>query len=209
MATKIATEEKLGFAHLKKNRENGIRIERNQRTLWFRDQQIATGVLPGRIDPYTYFYELRFLDDFPEITEWAFGSAWTQQVMIEKPKASQGELLGKFFFASEDDQGIYIIEQGHEPAKKFTPIVQTPLPGLFNHPLNIPLRIVIAQMLIAALDDDMPYDQWIPVTSLVRRKDVADLFVTDMVSAYGFQIKALGNDLCQALCDLQNIQQGK
>ena len=117
-------------------------------------------------------------------------------------------MLGKFFFASEDDRGIYIIEPGHDPAKKFTPIVQTPLPNLFNHPLNIPLRIVIAQMLIAALDDDMPYDQWIPITSLVRREDVADLFVTDMVSAYGFQIKALGNDLRQALCDLQNIQQG-
>lgn len=205
MATKT-TKEKLGFAHLKKNRKNGILFEKDRRTLWFKDQRIATGVLPGRIDPHPYFYELRFLDDFSEITEWAFGSAWTQQVMIGQPKVSQGELLGKFYFASEDDRGIYIIEQGHEPLKKFSPIIQTPLPSLFNHPLNIPLRIVIAQMLIAALDDEMPYDQWIPVTSLVRRDDVADLFVTDMVSTYGFQIKALGNDLRQALCDLQNIQ---
>ena len=208
MTTKT-TKEKLGFAHLMKNRKNGILFEKDQRTLWFKDQQIATGVLPGRINPYTYYYKLRFLDDFPEITEWAFGSAWTQQVMIGKPRSDQGELLGKFYFASEDDRGIYIIEPRHEPLKAFAPLVQTPLPGLFNHPLNIPLRIVIAQMLIAALDDEIPYDQWIPVTSLVRREDVANLFVTDMINAYGFQIKALDNNLRLALCDLQNIQEGE
>lgn len=201
----MKTNEKLGFAHLKKDKTNGILFDEEQRTLWVKDELIATGVLPGKIDPYPYYYNLRFLDDFPEITDWAFGSAWTQQVMIKQPRASQGELVGKFYFASEDDLGIYIIEQGHDPMKKFTPVIQVPLPNLFNHPLNIPLRILIAQMLAAALDDDMPYDQWIPVTSLVRREDVSDLFVTDMVSAYGFQIKALGNDLRQALCDLQNI----
>ena len=201
----------LGFAQIKRaGSPNGILFHEDEtRTLWLEDEKIATGVLSGGIDLYTYYYELRFLEDFPEIAEWAIGSAWTQQVKIEQPGASQGELVGKLFFASEDDRGIYIVERGHDPMKKFAPVIQVPLPGLFNVPLNIPLRILLAQMLVAALDDDMPYDEWIPVTSLVRRDDVADLFVTDMAGAYGFQIKALGNDLRRALCDLQNIQQGE
>jgi hypothetical protein len=84
-----------------------------------------------------------------------------------------------------------------------------PLPKLFNQPLNIPLRVVIAQMLTAALDDDMPYEQWYLVTSLLARAEVEEVFTTDMAATYGFQIKALGNDLRQALCDLQGIRQGE
>lgn len=201
----------LGFAQLKKNRKpNGIAFDGDgSRTLWLADQQIAGGVLPDKFDLYSYFYELRFLEDFPEIEQWTFGAAWTQKVMIEEPKTRQGELIGNAYFASEDDLGIYIIEQGHDPLMKFAPVVQTPLPKLFNQPLNIPLRIVIAQMVTKALDDELSYGEWYPVTSLLPHDDVAAVLTTDMVSTYGFQIKALGNNLRQALCDLQSISQGE
>jgi hypothetical protein len=61
-------------------------------------------------------------------------------------------------------------------------------------------------MAFAALDDDLPYDQWHFVTSLLQRDEVADVLATDMAACYGFRIKGVANDLRQALCDLQGIR---
>lgn len=206
------TEEKemMGFAQLKRNGKlNGIQFDNNARTLWLAGEQIASGVLPEQDDRYRYFYELRFLDDFPQITHWAFGSAWTQQVMLKRPEQSDGDTLrGQIFFASEEDLGMYSIERSHDPLTRLAPIVNVPLPKLFSQALNLPLRIVLAQMVTQALDDELPYDQWQLVTSLLPRDNVVDVLTTDMVGTYGFRLKYLPLDLRQALCELQNISLG-
>ncbi|MBT7071952.1 MAG: hypothetical protein HN855_07535 [Anaerolineae bacterium] len=199
----------LAFAQIKRaGKPHGIAFERDDgRTLWLADKQTATGVLPAQDDLYTYFYELRFLDDFPQITHWTFGSAWTQQVMLQRPEQVDGdELRGRMFFASEDDLGIYKVERSYDLSMRNAPQVYVPLPKLFQQVLNIPLQIVLAQMVTKALDDELPYDQWHVVSSLLLRDEVVDIFTTDMAATYGFQIKALPNDLRQALCELQSLE---
>ncbi len=198
----------LGFAQQKRpGKKHGITFDPDgTRKLWLADMQIATGVLPEQDDRYKYFYRLRFLDDFPEITHWAIGSAWTQRVMMQRPEQVESdELRGRIYFASEDDLGIYRIERSYETLMSNAPIVHAPLPKLFPSALNIPLQIVIAQMVTKALDDDLPYNQWHTVTSVLLREEVADVISTDMISTYGFRFKTLPVDLRHALCELQGI----
>lgn len=205
--TKINTTQ-MGFAQRKHdNKANGILFsEDGTRTLWMKDQQIAQGVLPEKLTLRGYFYNLHFLDDFPEITHWAFGDAWTQKILLKRPHQMHTELVGQILFGSEDDVGTYIIERSYEDVLKRAPLVQTPMPTLFNIPLNLPLRIVIAKMVLAALDDDLPYEQWHFVTSLVPREEVAEVLTEDIAGTYGFRIKGVANNLRQALCELQGIR---
>jgi hypothetical protein len=204
----MTTDEKLGFAQRKRDdKANGILFaEDGARTLWLKNEQIAQGVLKDEFTLRDYYYNLHFLNDFPEITHWAFGSAWTQQILFRQPRPMHTELVGQVLFGNEDDQGTYIIEQSYEDALKRAPLVQTPLPTLFNTPLNLPLRIVIAKMALAALDDDLPYEQWHLATSLLPRAEVAGLFTENISGAFGFRIKGVANNLRQTLCELQGIR---
>ena len=206
--TDTKEKESLGFAQRKREgKPNGILFaEDGTRTLWMNAEKLAPGVLAKKFSLHDYFYNLRFLDDFPEITHWAFGDAWTQQVMLKAPRRIFDEMVGTVFFGSELDQGTYIIELSYDDAHRRAPAIQTPLPELFNKPLNLPLRILIAKMAFAALDDDLPYEQWHFVTSLLTRDEVADVLTTDMAAAYGFRIMGVANDLRQALCELQGIR---
>jgi hypothetical protein len=205
--TKRNTDQ-MGFAQRKRDdKPNGILFAKDgTRTLWLNNEQIAQGILPEKITLRGYFYDLRFLDDFPQITHWAFGDAWTQKILLKKPRQMHTELVGNLLFGSEDDLGTYIIERSYEDMLKRAPLVQTPLPTLFNVPLNLPLRIVIAKMVLTALDDDLPYEQWHFVTSLLPREEVAKIFTEDMSGTHGFRIKGVANNLRQALCELQGIR---
>ena len=206
---KTTKTELMGFAQIKKeNKSSGILYdpEDGTRTLWLNNKKIVQGILTDALAPHDYYYNLRFLDDFPDISDWAFGSAWTQKIMLTEPGQMHTELVGTLFFGSEDDQGTYIIERSYDDALKRAPLVQVPLPELFNSPLNLPLRIVIAKMILAALDDDLPYGQWHFATSLLPREEVAEVFRNDISGSYGFRIKGVANDLRQALCELQGIR---
>ena len=128
------------------------------------------------------------MDDFPQVSHWAFGDAWTQRVLIRKPDNISGDLVGTICFASEDDTGAYIIERNYGSVGMDTaPIIQVPMPSLFRIPMNLPLRIILAKMIFWALDDDMPFNQWHFVTSLVSRDEVSSVFAPGIVAAHGFQ----------------------
>lgn len=199
--------ERFAFATLKRDTPNGIEFQDGKRMLYHQGQPIAEGRLSATLSPYDYYYNLRFVEDFPQITHWAFGDAWTQKVLIHKPNAFSGDLVGSIHFASEDDTGTYIIERNFGGVGMDTaPIVQPPMPSLFHIPLNLPLRIALAKMILWALDDDLPYDQWHFVSSLVPRDDVPQVFAPDIVAAHGFHLRAVPDDLRLALCQLQGIR---
>ena len=200
--------ELMGFAQIKKvHKPSGILFaEDGSRSLWLNNEEITQGVLIDNLAPHDYYYNLRFLEDFPDVTHWAFGSAWTQKIMLREPRQMQTELVGTVLFGSEDDQGTYIIQRSYDDAQKRAPLVQTPFPALFNTPINLPLRVVIARMLFSALDDELPYMQWHFVTSLLPREEVEELFAKDISGTRGFRIKGVANDLRQALCELQGIR---
>ncbi|RME48501.1 MAG: hypothetical protein D6796_06180 [Caldilineae bacterium] len=203
--------ELIGFGNLKNEYypRNGIAFAPDGgRQLFFEGQAVAQGVLPGtfrdKVQVRDYFYNLRFLEDFPQVTHWAFGDAWTQQVLIHRPKKDGDALWGMMHFASEEDTGQYVIERSFEmpPA----PYITVPMPTNFSVPINFPLKLVLAQLLLQALDDNAAYDRWYFVTSLVERGDVPKVLPTDIRTAYGFRFKNTPTDLRAALCDWQGLR---
>jgi len=208
--------EPIGFGNVKKNTPNGIEFSDGGRALYFQGKRIADGALREDISPRDYFYGLRFLDDFPQVASWAFGDAWTQRIMVRRPKRdSMDSMWGEVYFGDEENRGMYVIERAYDPYPPrpidvgedylFPPWVQTPLPPRFNVTLNIPLQLVVARAVLSALDDNFPYEQWQFVTSVVEREHVPQVIVEDIALAYRFRIKALPLNLRLALCDLQSI----
>ncbi len=186
--------------------KNGIRFQPDGvRVLVVEGQDIARGALPGSIPQRDYFYNLRFLDDFPQVTHWAFGDAWTQRVKIAPPRYRAHEWDGFMYFASEEDAGMYVVEQSFETPP--APYITLPMPDNFRVPINFGLKVTLARMLLAALDDDLPYDQWHIVTSLVERQDVPRVLAQDVRTTWGFIFRNTPTDLRQALCDWQGLRQ--
>ncbi|MEP0805687.1 MAG: hypothetical protein HRF47_09370 [Chloroflexota bacterium] len=212
----------IGFGNLKKKFssgvefKNGIEFRDGKRFLHFMDQVVAEGVLPGEQEPREYFYNLRFLEDFPQIEHWAFGDAWTQRIKIGRPKRRDDELEGWVYFGDDDSRSLYIITRAYDPYPvravapgedfSYPPYVWAPLPPLFDVSLNFPLRLIVARAVLAALDDNWPYDQWQVVTSVVEREHVRDVIVPDVALAYGFRLRNTPLDLRQALCDFQGLR---
>lgn len=205
----------IGFAHLERN-GNGIAFQQGRRVLLLRGQSVAEGRLPRRIAPRDYFYHLRFLDDFPQVTHWAFGDVWTGPIRVERPRRVDADTLeGLVYFGDEDDFGVYRIERAYDPPVRALdvgehrlppPWVTTPLPRLFDVPLNLPLRLIVARAVTAALDDGWPYGQWQVVSSAVEREHVPQVLTQDVGAAYGFRLKGTPTDLREALCALQGIR---
>lgn len=205
----------LGFANLKKNGHNGILFDGSIRRMFVMGQEVARGILKEEVSPREYFYHLRFVEDFPEVTHWAFGDTWTQRVRLEAPfLVRQDEVIGKICFASEEDTGIYLIERGYELTRSRTdahswypvPVVDVSLPRYNNNPLNLPLRLILAKAALDALDDAWPYGQWQFVSSLIEAQAVAKVIVEDLPGTYGFRLKGLDANLRAALCDMQGLR---
>lgn len=208
--------ETIGFGNLKKDAPNGIEFQNGKRTLFFQGQTVAEGALAERFEPRGYFYHLRFLDDFPQVRLWAFGDAWTQRILVERPRRDGDELSGWVRFGSDDERGFYVIERAYDrypPAalalnepRIFPPWVQAPLPPRFDIPANIPLRLIVARAVTAALDDNWPYDQWMNVTSVLEREQVPHVLTQDIALTFGFRLKGYAVDLRQALCEAQGLR---
>jgi len=209
--------ETIGFGNLKKTSPNGIEFQDGKRTLYFQGQAVAQGKLGGSFAPRDYFYNLRFLDDFPHIALWAFGDAWTQRLKVGRPKVdNEDELSGLVYFGDEDSKAVYVISRAYDvypvraidPGESFStpPWVQAPLPPLFDVGLNIPLRLIVARAVLAALDDNWPYDQWQVVTSVLERGQVPEVLASDVALTYGFRLRGVPMDLRQALCEFQGLR---
>ncbi len=206
---------RIGFAHLEKD-GNGIAFQNGKRMLLLRGQVVAEGALRKRTDPRDYFYHLRFLNDFPQITHWAFGDAWTGPIRVERPHRRGADALeGRVYFGDEDDFGVYLIERAYDPPVHAVdageqrlplPWVTVPLPRLFDTPLNLPLRLIVARAVTAALDDNWPYDRWQAVSSVVESGHVPQVLTQDVGAAYGFRLKGVPTDLREALCVLQGLR---
>ncbi len=185
--------------------KNGIRFRPDGgRDLVVEGRAVDQGMLPNAILPRAYFYHLRFLDDFPQVTHWAFGDAWTQRVKIAPPRHRSGVWDGLMYFASDEDAGAYVVERSYETPP--APYVTVPMPTHFRVPINFGLKVALARMLLAALDDDLPYDRWHTVTSLVRCADVPRVLAQDVRTAWGFRFKNTPTDLRRTLCEWQGLR---
>jgi hypothetical protein len=206
----------IGFGNLLQNNQNGIEFRDGKRLLYFQGRVVAEGALPEPLAPRDYFYHLRFLDDFPQVELWAFGDAWTQRIKIERPRQDGERLSGWVCFGNDDERGYYSIERAYDayPPRAldaldnwiFPPWVTAPLPPRFDIPANLPLRLIVARAVTAALDDNWPYEQWLNVTSVLGRAQVPQVFVQDIATSYGFRLAGFSTDLRRALCEAQGLR---
>jgi hypothetical protein len=82
--------------------------------------------------------------------------------------------------------------------------ISTPMPPLFVNPLNIPLRVRLAQMIIDLASGDIKADDWQLVTSLVPRDEVAQML---LMTEQGMRLEQIGAGvpLREYFCRIQGL----
>jgi len=151
--------------------------------------------------PYEFWYNLAFADCFETVTHWWFRSAWTQRVRLTSPQGTMdsGAVWGYMQFV--DDQtpaGMYtVVEQ--EP-----PLIATPYPPNETQPVNLPLRLALARLVAGVFTDDVIPDEWVVVTSLVRRDELDVVFPVSQTLP--FLLDGVEAPLRQALCSLLGLK---
>lgn len=150
--------------------------------------------------------ELVFVDVFPQVTHWWFHSAWTQRVRLTRAEGllenSPATIYGYMQFIAEDQPGqLWTITE------RDVPVVETPYPPNEAKPVNLPLRLALARLVVATLSDDVITDQWLGITSLVQGGQLAQALPTQR-DALPFRLAGIETDLRAAFCRLQGIQPG-
>jgi hypothetical protein len=156
--------------------------------------------------PYQFWHELVFVDAFPQVTHWWFHSAWTQRVRLTRAEGllenSPATIYGYMQFIDEDQPGqLWTITE------RDVPVVETPYPPNEAKPVNLPLRLALARLVVATLTDDVITDQWLGITSLVQGEQLAQALPTRR-DALPFRLAGIETDLRAAFCRLQGIQPG-
>ncbi|HEX6293043.1 MAG TPA: hypothetical protein VFZ66_27925 [Herpetosiphonaceae bacterium] len=136
---------------------------------------IAEVPRPPHLTEWACWYDLQFADLFPQVAYWWFGDAWTGQVKVSRAAGTTDArtLVGYVQFTDDETPGEPWLLVDADPL-----IVSVPLPEHHRQPLNLPLQLAIARLVFAALSDPRYADQWLPITSLVARADLAASFPT-------------------------------
>lgn len=147
----------------------GIAWAPGQVQLWEGGQVIATAA-HTTADLWTFWYDLAFAAAFPQVTHWWFGSAWTGKVWV-RPIGAQAQgrsqvLTGGIRFVDRAEPEFtwqVTLDDAQEPwpTADGTPaavpaLVAVPLPPWAVQPLNLPLRIALARVVLGLGDGTIP-----------------------------------------------------
>jgi len=154
---------------------------------------------------YEYFYNLRFAESFPSVTHWWFRSAWTQKVRIS---GVQG------LMDNETAWGYMQFIDESVPAQVWTASIMdgnrteisAPFPPNEVQPVNIPLRLALARLVAGVIADEVERDEWLVITSLVQRDDLARVFSTDTDESR-WQLEDVFSSLRRELCRVQGMKE--
>lgn len=126
---------------------------------------------------WDFWYELRMVEAFPDVTHWWFRDAWTGQVRISRPQSLQDAttIYGWMQFIDQAVPAVAWTLSEREPL-----IVGTPMPPNALQPVNLPLRLGLARYVLAVLNDELVADEWYLISSLVRRDELAAAFPTTL-----------------------------
>jgi len=197
-----------GHAYLKST-GSGIAWEPGKATLWWRGDVMAVGK-HATASAREFWETLAFAQAFPQITHWWFRSAWTHQARVSLPVGMYDDVTPMGYIQFIDDQ---------EPANLWMmvesdyPIIDIPFPPLEAQPVNIPLRLALARLLMAVVTDRFNPNVWCTVTSLVKTSDLEVTFpmTHPIPTGYGgfFQLNngddPLTTPLRKHLCNLMGL----
>ena len=179
----------------------GIEWQPGEVRLWEGGQ--VTGTAAHQTEsPYEFWYQLAFADCFPDVTHWWFRSAWTQRARLTRPQGTMDEATVWGYMQFVDAE---------TPAQMWTltesdpPIMAVPFPPNEVQPVNLPLRLALARLVAGVITDDVLPDEWLVITSLVKRDDLAAAFPTTR-QALPWRLEGVEIPLREAFCQLQGLK---
>lgn len=182
--------------------------------LWELDQdsgepRITLRAAHDTTSAWQFFYELRYVELFPEVTHWWYRSLWTQRVRTEiLATPDPATILGQFHFVEEGNTGAWSVALDTRPA-----VVSVSLPPSETFD-NVPLACELSRLAVAAVHDEIPQQQWMIASSLVRREDAAAVLATgpdveDRVTQRRWRLEAIGErPLREFLLRTQGLRPG-
>lgn len=151
----------------------GIEWQPNIVRLW--EQGEVTQTAPHSTNSREeFFYQLAFREAFPDVSHWWFRSLWTGRASFSAPvpELSQGNTIGGWVSFESDPENRY----PWSVENATTPVVDVPYPPMNVQPVNLPLRILMARIVVGLLEDDVVADRQYALTSLVRSEDLEKIF---------------------------------
>jgi len=142
---------------------SGLEWEPGHVKLWIGGEVVATASY-ATASAQQFFYNLAFVECFPEVAAWWMRSEWAGRVRVSAPFTSDGEgIMGTMRFDSEDTPALpWMIDEG-------TPVtISVPLPRGGHH-VNLFLKSRLALSLLDVFIGVTPVSAWKPITGLVHR----------------------------------------
>jgi hypothetical protein len=81
-----------------------------------------------------------------------------------------------------------------------------PFPPNEVQPVNIPLRLALARLVAGVIADEVAHDEWLVITSLVRRDDLEQVFPIT-VNDIRWKLEGVHSSLCRELCRVQGMDE--
>lgn len=158
------------------NSESGIEwLSTGQVRLWYKGQVVLEATHSTATE-WQFWYELAFLEAFPQVDYWWFGSFWTGKVKlfysteVIAPNIIKGSIQ---FVDDETEPGQWTLFSGD--AKTLTPAqIFTDLPPFEDSLANFPLRLKLAELVVELMQGDIPANEWQLATSLVTPDELVD-----------------------------------
>lgn len=166
-----------GHPYEKEKGNGGIEwLPTGQVRLWHKGEIVANATHTTRSE-WEFWYELAFLEAFPEVDYWWFGSFWTGKVKLfyaDELLVDTNLIKGAIQYVDDETEpGQWTLFSGD--AKTLTPAqIFTDLPPFENALANLPLRLRLAELVIELIQGDIAANEWQLVTSLVTPDELVN-----------------------------------
>lgn len=146
----------------------GIKWTRELLELWLRGERldVAEVTTATALDCWR---DLVFVQAFPTVTHWWFGSSWTQRVRVtQTAKRDDGARLVWLQAVQEDADELpwVVLEDG---------TASGPLPEYAGGPVNVALQARLGHLARLVLAGQIAVGQWAAVTSLIAAAELPAL----------------------------------
>lgn len=151
---------------------SGIRWSPDALELWLKGERLDVAELESE-SPVACWRDLTFVDAFPTVSHWWFGSPWTQRVratqIVRRPDSSRVVWLQAV--QDDADELAWTVAPGGA--------ADGPLPEYAGDERNLPLRLHLGQLARLVLAGKIAVSQWAAVTSLVAGRELHTLMAGD------------------------------
>jgi len=208
--------ERIGMGHVYSEATGtGIEWQPGKARLWHGGKVVAEAA-HKTATAWDFWHGLHFREAFPMITHWGFRSVWTGRVKVGLAEQTPLEDAAAWGWVTFD-----LLDEPRRPwaILDSNPVgIEPPLPPNEEQMANLPLRLMLARIVLGVFRDELAPDTWVAVTSLVTTGDLDRAFPQtheEAADVYGGEWRlAMGNSLMtaplrDALCTVLGLKQPK